>query len=105
MNACVYGLHPDTTLAGRPFDREKLASIRAGISEEELSNSVGRPVEIRQAEASSSVLRYYERVRLRGCSVEFLGFIPVADSPVRRVEALVFLRNGTLDRVQFSETE
>jgi hypothetical protein len=68
-------------------------------------NTFGKPLEIRQTEGSSSVWRYYERARLRGCSVELFGLIPVADSPVRRVEALVFLRNGTVERVQFSETE
>jgi hypothetical protein len=105
MNACSYGLHPHIILEGKPVDLERLASIRTGMSEEEVLNSIGMPLEIRQAEESSSVWRYYERARLRGCTVEFLGFIPVADSPVRRVEALVFLRNGTVDHVQLSETE
>ena len=55
MNACSYGLHPHIILEGKPVDRERLASIRTGMSEEEVLNSIGTPLEIPQAEESSSV--------------------------------------------------
>lgn len=104
-SACLYGLHPHITLEGKPFSPDRLASVREGMSEQEVLDSIGTPLETRHTDESYSVWRYYERARLRGCKVEFLGIVPVGDSPIRSVEALVFLRDGRVERVQFSETE
>jgi hypothetical protein len=75
------------------------------MSEQEVLALVGVPFEKQGTEDDSVFWRYYERARLRGCTMEFLGFIPLADTPVRSVEALIFFRSGTVERVQVSETE
>lgn len=102
---CSYGLHPHITLEGKPFSQEALARVQAGTSESEVLSALGEPLDIEEREPNLVVWRYYERARLRGCTVELLGFIPVDDSPMRTVEALIVLRGGAVEEVEWSEKE
>jgi hypothetical protein len=97
---CSYGLHPHTTLEGKPFKWDAIAAIQEGMGEGDVAGILGSPLEVLQDGPQAETWRYYERARLHGCREELLGFIVLADAPIRSLEARVHLRQGVVESVE-----
>jgi outer membrane protein assembly factor BamE (lipoprotein component of BamABCDE complex) len=91
--SCTYGLHPRTTLEGRPFPMQQIEKLREGQSSAEVRALLGEPFEIAQT-ADGVRWRYFERWLPRGCNVPTFALDAhvtfrrdvVADISVRGVE-------------------
>src|SRR5262245_51441176 len=70
--ACASGLHPHTTLAGRPFPSARTEELREGQTPDEVRGILGDPLEITEA-AEATVWRYYERANPRVCTTYVFG--------------------------------
>ena len=84
-SGCSYALHPHRTLDGRPYEAERVAEVRAGMTNVQVEATLGSPLEVSE-EGAFVVWRYFERAQLRGCRRSAFG-ITIGDTPVVAREA------------------
>jgi outer membrane protein assembly factor BamE (lipoprotein component of BamABCDE complex) len=84
-------LQPRTTLEGRPFDVTKADAVHVGLSEPDVREILGDPLQITN-DGQQTSWRYYERFTPRGCNppilsqeirITFRGGVVVSSEAVR----------------------
>jgi hypothetical protein len=100
LAGCSYALYPQLTLEGKSFKWDAIATIEKGMAEGDVAAIVGLPMEVLPNGPQTETWRYYEQAQLHDCREELLGFIVLAEPPIRSLEAKVHLRQGVVESVE-----